>query len=341
MLAVIVTPTHDHIVNMSQFTEVPVKALALQHPLKYANSPLSAAKLREASVSSSLISRLENHISTLKLNPKYIEGLNVTDFIAKFYNIGIQCPSTEDQDRLWIFSATFAISLFEFDDHFDEPISTPESIARLSMEMRVILRALSKHSLGGLQGDLDDWPTAVPCKEAYLWLLQEGEGLRNGAAELIHVMFLDYCLGVELELLEWASDLHRGNMIAWNLDRCIEVRKHSAGAAFAMTPLFVINKWMTRKHYSACNNLIYDAAIIIALGNDVLGVVEKESQSTGMQPTKIVSADEVVQSHNEKVECLRKDIKELDGDTRSFMEEMETNTVGIFLWQCNCKRYID
>ena len=71
--------------------------------------------------------------------------------------------------------------------------------------------------------------------------------------------------------------------------------------------LFVINKWMTWKHYSACYNLLYNAAIIIALGNDVLGVVERESQSIGMQTTKIVSADEVVQCHNEKVECLRKD----------------------------------
>ena len=49
------------------------------------------------------------------------------------------------------------------------------------MEMRGILKALSRHSLGGLQGVLDDWPTAVPCKEAYLWLLQEAEGLRKGA----------------------------------------------------------------------------------------------------------------------------------------------------------------
>ena len=95
---------------MSQFTEVPVKALALQHPLKYANSPLSAAKLREASVSSSLISRLENHLSALKVNPKYIEGLNIADFVAKAYNIGIECPSTEDLDRLWIFCATFIIT---------------------------------------------------------------------------------------------------------------------------------------------------------------------------------------------------------------------------------------
>ena len=133
LCSVIATPTHDHIVNMSQFTEVPVKALGLQHHLKYANSPLSAAKLREASVSSSLISRLENHLSALKLNLKYIEGLNVTDFVAKAYNIGIECPSTEEQDRLWIFSATLAIFLFEFDDHFDEPISTPEIVARLSI----------------------------------------------------------------------------------------------------------------------------------------------------------------------------------------------------------------
>ena len=325
---------------MSQFTEVPVKALALQHPLKYATSPLSAAKLREASVSSSLVSRLENHLSALKLNPEYIEKVTITDFAAKVFNIGIECPSTEDKERLWIFSTTFVIFLFEFDDHFDEPSSTPETVARLSMEMRAILRVLSKHSLGGLQGDLDDWHAAVPCKEAYLWLLREGEGLRNGAAELIHSMFLDYTLGVELELLEWAPDLHRGDMTAWNLDRCIEVRKRSAGAHLVMAPLFVINKWMTRKHFSACNNLVFDAAIIIALGNDLLGVLNRESPSIGMQPTKIVSADEVVQSHNEKVECLRKDIKELDGDTGRFMEEMETSTVGIFLWQCNCKRYI-
>ena len=323
---------------MSQFTEVPVKALALQHPLKYANSPLSSAKSREASVNSSLISRLENHLSTLKVNLKYIKRLNITDFVAKTYNIGIEYPSTEDQDRLWIFSATFAISLFEFDDHFDEPIGTPEIVARLSMEMRVILRALSRHTLDGLQGDLDEWPTAVPCKEAYLWLLREGESLRSGAAELIHSTFIDSCLGVEVELVEWAPDLHRGDMTAWNLDRCYETRKRSAGAVLSMVPLFVINKWMTRKHYSTCNNLLYDIAIIIALGNDVMA---GESQSIGMEPTKIVSADKLVQCHNEKVECLRKDIEELDRDTRSFMEEMETSAVGLFVWECNCRRYFD
>ena len=314
--------------------------MALQHPLKYANSPLSSAKLREASVSSSLISRLENHLSSLKVNPKYVEEVNIADFVAKTYNIGIECPSTEDQDRQWIFCATFIITSFEFDDHFDEPINIPETVARLSMEVRAILRALSRHSLGDLQGDLDDWPTAVPCKEAYLWLLREGEGLRNGAAELLHSTFNDYCLGVESELVEWAPDLHRGDVAAWNLDRCVEVRKRSAGGGFTITLLFVIHKWMTRKQHSACNNLIYDAASIISLANDVLGAMEGETQSIGMEPTKIVSVDEVVQCHNEKVECLRKDIKELDGDARRLMEEVETSTVGIFLWQCNSKRYI-
>ena len=322
---------------MSQFTEVPVKALALQHPLKYANSPLSAVKLREASVSSSLISRLENHLSALKVDLKYIEALNIADFVAKAYNLGIECPSTEDHDRLWIYCATFVISLFEFDDHFDEPISTPEIVARLSMEVKVILRALSRHSLDGLQGDLDDWPTAVPCKEAYLWLLREGEGLKKGAAELLHSTFNDYCLGVETEIVEWAADLHRGDMTAWNLDRCIEVRKRSAGAVLTIVPYFVLNKWTTRKHYSDCTNLIYDAAIIIALGNDALGAAE--SQHIGMEAIKIVSVDEVVQCHNEKVECLRKDMEELDRDTRRFMEEVEICTVGLFLWQCNSKRY--
>ena len=132
-------------------------------------------------------------------------------------------------------------------------------------------------------------------------------------------------------------------MTAWNLDRCIEVRKRSAGVIFTMAPLFVINKWMTRKHYSVCSNLLYDVAIIVALGNDVVGLVheERESQCTGIQTTRVVSADQVVQCHNEKVECLRKDIKELDGDARRFMEEMETSAVGLFLWQCNCNRYID
>ena len=125
----------------------------------------------------------------------------------------------------------------------------------------------------------------MPSKEAYLWFPREGEGLKKGAAELIHSMFLDYCVRVESELVEWASDLYQGDMTAQNLNRCIEVRKHSAVAVLIIVTLFVINKWMTWKHYSACYNLLYNAAIIIALGNDVLGVVERESQSIGMQTT--------------------------------------------------------
>ena len=326
---------------MSQFTDVPAKALALQHPFKYANSALSAAKLREASVTSSLKSRLQNRLSALKLNLKFIEGLNITDFIAKAYNIGIECPSTGCQDRLWIFSATFFIVFVEFDDHFDKQFCTPETVAKLSMEIRGILKALSRHSLGGLQGVLDDWPSAVPCKEAYLWLLQEAEVLRKGAAELIHSSFNDYCLGVVSEIVEWAPDLHRGDLTAWNLDRCNEVRKRSAGGTVAVAPLYVINEWMTRDHYRACNELLYDMSVILALSNDVLGAMEKGSQSIGIETIKIVSADEIVHWHNQKVECLRKDILELDGDTRRFMEEVEISSAGFFLWQCNCKRYID
>ena len=71
----------------------------------------------------------------------------------------------------------------------------------------------------------------MPSKEAYLWLPREGEGLKKGAAELIHSTFLDYCVGVGSELVEWASDLYQGDMTAQNLNRCTEVRKHSAVAA--------------------------------------------------------------------------------------------------------------
>ena len=326
---------------MSQFTEVSVKALALQSPFKYAKSALCAAKLRVASASSALKSKLQSRISGLNLDLKYIDGLNITDYIAKAYKIGTEYPSTEHQDQLWIFSATFTIFLFEFDDHFDEHFGTPEIVAKLSMEMRGILRALSRHSLGGLQGVLDDWPTAVPCKEAYLWLLQEAEGLRKGTAELIHSNFSDYCLGVEMEIVEWAPDLDRGDLTAWNIDRCNEVRKRSSGGTFVMVVLYVINEWMTREHYRACRDLLYDAALILALGNDVLGIDKRESQSFGVETAKILSADKIVQCHNERVECLGKDILELDGDTRRFMEEIEISAVGLFLWQCNCKRYIE
>ena len=73
----------------------------------------------------------------------------------------------------------------------------------------------------------------------------------------------------------------------------------------------------------------------------MLGVVDKEYHCIGMETSIIVSADEIVQCHNEKVESLRKDILELNGDTRRFMVEMETSAVGFFLWECNCKRYSD
>jgi len=98
---------------------------------------------------------------------------------------------------------------------------------------------------------------------------------------------------------------------------------------------------MTRELYRARNDLLYDVSLIIALPNDAIQSVKRSNHSISIETTKILSADEIVQCHNKKVECLRKDILELDGDTRRFMEEIEISAVGVFLWQCNCKRYVD
>ena len=59
-----------------------------------------------------------------------------------------------------------------------------------------------------------------------------------------------------------------------------------------------------------------------------------------METIKIANAREIAQRHNEKVECLRKDILELDGDTRKIMEEVEINVAGAFLWEYYCRRYV-
>ena len=99
------------------------------------------------------------------------------------------------------------------------PYNTPENVSRLSKEMRTLLRALTKHGLSGLQGDLNEWPTTVPLKEAYLWLLREAEDVRKGTAELVHHTFLDYCFGVETEVTEWAPDVYQNNTSAWNLSK--------------------------------------------------------------------------------------------------------------------------
>nr|WDE20682.1 terpene synthase-like protein uBuTS-9 [Bubarida sp. uBuTS-9] len=327
---------------MSLFAEVPIKALPLERPLQYAHSALNLARLRKASesVCSSLTKRLQKHCSALKLNPQYIEAANFSHFAAKVYNIGV--ATEPGQDRLGIFVATLALFVFEFDDHFDKPCGTPENVSRLSMEMRILLRALSRHGLAGLQGVLDDWPTGAFGREAYLWLLKEAEDLRKGAAELMHYSFLDYCFGVESEILEWAPDAYRGDTTAWNLDRYSEVRKRSVGVTITLVaPLYIINKWTKKEHFATCNDLLYNAALIGALANDVLGMKrdQEESQSLGMTALKIVSASEAAQYHNEKVECLKKDILDLDGDTRRLMEEVEVINVAQFLWQCNARRY--
>ena len=328
---------------MSQFVEVPIKSLVLQHPLRYARSALDSAKLRISSVSSSLKDKLQNHCSALKLDPRYIEQLNIADYVAKTNNLGVEYHATEEEDRQWIFAATLGIFLFEFDDHFDKPSNTPENVSRLSTEMRAVQRALSRHGLGGLQGNLDDWPTAVPYREAYCWLLREAEDLRRGAAELVHYTFLDYCFGVEMEITEWAPDVYQHDTSSWNLDRCNEVRKRSGGVPFALVgPLYIVNKWITKEHFTACNDLLYDAAIMITLANDLLGKkkdLQTENDSISIKTIKIATASEIAHHHNEKVECLRKDILHLDGDIRRLMEEWEVTVAGLFLWQYNSRRY--
>ena len=129
--------------DMSQFVEVPIKSLVLQHPLRYARSAFDSAKLQISSVSTSLKDKLHKHCSALKLNPRYIEELNIADYVAKTNNLGVEYHATKEEDRLWIFAATLGIFLFEFDDYFDKPSNTPENVSRLSTEMRAVQRELS------------------------------------------------------------------------------------------------------------------------------------------------------------------------------------------------------
>ena len=322
---------------MSLFAELHLirkgQALPFEYPLQYARSTLILAKQRNAaSVSSSLQGRVLNHCSALNLKPPAGE-LNFADFIAKVYNIGIENP------QLWIYAATHCLFFMEFDEYFDGACNTPDNVSRLSMELRALLRALSRHGLGGLRGDLDDWPTGVPGREAFRWLLKETEALRMGAGEMSHYCFLDYCLGIELEIVEWAPDMYQGNTTKWDIDRCVEIRKRSAGVLYLMVPLYVAKTWIRKEHVAACNDLLYDVAAIGGLANDVMWIKHSEENEMGIQTLKIASRSEVIQYHNDRVRCLRKAILDLDGDTRSFMEEVEVSIVGVLLWECNALRY--
>ena len=322
---------------MSLFAEIHLirkgQASPFEYPLQYARSTVISAKRRNAaSVSSSLQGRVLNHCSVLHLKPPPGE-LNFTDFIAKVYNIGIEDP------QLWIYAATHCLFFMEFDEHFDGACNTPDNVSRLSMELSALIRALSRHGLGGLRGDLDDWPTGVPGREAYLWLQKETEALRIGAGEMSHYGFLDYCLGIESEIVEWAPDIYQGNTTKWDIDRCMEIRKRSAGVRYLLVPLYVANTWMRKEHVDACNDLLYDVAVIGGLANDVMWIKHGEENEMGIQTLKIASRGEVIQYHNDRVRCLRKAILDLDGDTRSFMEEVEVSIEGVLLWECNAQRY--
>ena len=83
--------------------------------------------------------------------------------------------------------------------------------------MRGILRAISRHSLSGLQGALDDRPTTIPCKEAYFWLLSEADVLGKGAAELIHSFFNACMTTVICELHCIGQDSRQSNRLESDL----------------------------------------------------------------------------------------------------------------------------
>lgn len=69
---------------------------------------------------------------------------------------------------------------------------------------------------------------------------------------------------------------------------------------------------------------MHNAGIIVGLANDLHGIKDLQKNETiGMETIKIANACEIAQHHNEKVECLRKDILQLDGGTRKLMEEVE------------------
>nr|WDE20684.1 terpene synthase-like protein uBuTS-14 [Bubarida sp. uBuTS-14] len=327
--------------SLSVFTKIPIPAVELEHLMHYADSAVGETKLRKHSVSGELKSLLHRHLLDLKLNPQYLDHLNIYDCVAKCFNLGVNHHPTLDQNQLWIFASILILFLFEFDDHFDNPLHlTPENTARLSKEMRAVLRSLSRHNLSGLQGGLEDWPAEVPGKEAYLWLLREAEDLKEGAAELTHGLFVDYCFGVEEEVIEWKSDTYRGDLTAWSLDRYKEVRKRTAAGGFAIVvPLFVTYKWIQKEHVHKCTDLLYEASLLLALSNDILGIPRDRRDSATMTALKIASTSEVVQHHNEMVEVLHKKVLALEGNTKHFMEEVEASVVGFFLWQCHSKRY--
>nr|WDE20677.1 germacrene D synthase uBuTS-2 [Bubarida sp. uBuTS-2] len=325
--------------SLSVFAKIPVPTLELEHPMHYVDSTVSVAKVRISSVSAGLNNRLYRRVLDLKLNPEYINHMDINDFVAKACNLGLPTP---DQERLWIFTSVNALFIFEFDDHFDKPLLiAPEYVARRSKQMRAVLRSLSSHKLSGLQGSLEDWPAEVPCKEAYLWLLREAEDLRKGAAELLHDVFIDFCNGVEEEVIQWQSDAHRGDFTGWNLDRYKEARKRSVGYIFTpVVPLFIINKWIQKDYFTTCIDLLYEAAIIVALANDILGIPRDHGDDGTMTVLRVItSQDKVVEVHNEMVEVLHKKVLELECNKRRFMEEMEAAAVGLFLWQLDSNRY--
>ena len=312
----------------------------LQYPLEVLASVLQRRRLE----TSGLLEALEKHCKAIKLEFQLYDHLNASNYVAKVNNVTVDYEPAEERDRLWIFSTTLVIFLFQFDDHFDKPSCSPENASMLSTEMKTILRAFRKHAFNGLQGQLEDWPASVPLKEAYLWLLKEAEELREGTAEVLHYAFMALVYGVETEITEWGPDAYSGDMSRWNLQRYDNVRKHTGGMQVATVPIiYIANKRTTKEHYIACEDMVNDySSLIVGLANDIIGSKKDkmEEKSSGVKSINIASEREVVQHHNDLVKCLKKAVLELQGDTRRFMEEVEVATAGLAVWQLDCKRYL-
>ena len=153
--------------------------------------------------------------------------------------------------------------------------------------------------------------------------------------------FKESCNGVEEEVIQWQSDAYRGDFTAWNLDHYKKAHKRSVGYIYSpVVPLFIINKWIQKEYFTTCIDLLYEAAIIDALANDILGIPRDHGDDGTMTVLRIItSLNDVVKVHNEMVEELHKKVLELECNAMYFIEEMEAGMVGLFLWQLNSNRY--
>ena len=121
---------------MSLFVNFLVKSVHLEQPLQYPSSALSLANLRKGINNPVLKQKLQHRCLALNLNPQYIDVANVSDYVAKTNNIGVENDIQDPVETQWIFATTFIIFMLELDDHFDTPCCSLDNISKLSTEKR-------------------------------------------------------------------------------------------------------------------------------------------------------------------------------------------------------------